>query len=80
MAILHQKTLLPEEYSQSFQSWAACFMPFIAVKLNSPETRELVAYEKIIISMLQKMMVWAGPPTTLCSGSRQPLGLTPGPS
>ena len=29
-------------------SWAACFMAFVTAKVDSPETRELMAYGKII--------------------------------
>ena len=49
-------------------SWAAYFTAFVAAKLDSPETRELMAYGKIIISLV----VWGGPP---CSNSRWPQGL-----
>ena len=35
-------------------SWAACFMAFVAAKVESPETRELMAYGKIIISLVQR--------------------------
>ena len=35
-------------------SWAACFMAFVAAKVDNPETRELMAYGKIIISLAQK--------------------------
>ena len=35
-------------------SWAACFMAFVAAKVESPETRELMAYKKIIISLVQR--------------------------
>ena len=35
-------------------SWAACFMAFVAAKVDSPETRELMAYGKIIIALAQR--------------------------
>ena len=35
-------------------SWAACFMAFVAAKTECPETRELMAYGKIVISLAQK--------------------------
>ena len=35
-------------------SWAGCFMAFVAAKVDSPETRELMAYGKIIISLAQR--------------------------
>ena len=35
-------------------SWAACFMAFVAAKVDKQETRKLMAYEKIIISLAQK--------------------------
>ena len=35
-------------------SWAACFIAFVATKVDSAETRELVAYGNVIISLAQK--------------------------
>ena len=35
-------------------SWAACFMVFVTAKFDSPETRELMAYGKIIIALAQR--------------------------
>ena len=34
-------------------AWANCFMAFIAAKVDSGETRELMAYIKIVISLAQ---------------------------
>ena len=35
-------------------SWAACFMAFVNANVKSLETRELMAYKKIIISLVQR--------------------------
>ena len=42
-------------------SWASCFMTFVAAKVNCSETRELMAYEKIIVFLAQRHggVVWA---------------------
>ena len=34
--------------------WASCFMAFVAAKVNCTETRELMAYGKIIVSLAQQ--------------------------
>ena len=34
-------------------SWATCFMTFVAGKTNLQESRELIAYGKIIIYLVQ---------------------------
>ena len=35
-------------------SWVACFMAFVATKVNRLETRELITYGKIIVSLAQR--------------------------
>ena len=35
-------------------SWADCFTAFVTAKVNNTETRKLMAYGKIIISLVQE--------------------------
>ena len=39
-------------------SWAACFTAFVAAEVDNPETRELMVYSKIIISLAQTPPSW----------------------